>query len=294
MGLRRTRKFLKRSPSDMKSNVLLYSAEYILTVTGAGATAQSETDWHDVWKNSEEAQKVQVRIDTIHAEGRTRPPPQALQRSEFATSWLYQLTTLIRREAQDHWRNPTFLLAKMALNIGAGLLIGFTFFKSKDTIQGTQNKLFVRYHFLRKVLILLVTRLSSSVSFQVSLWVNNLPFPSSRLVRSTKPENVPVECTVGLHCLCLNSLLRHLGISSVPLCSSFVGIGRSVSRLIVVDTPISCMVFSRRYTTRPLARYGCILSMVVSFVDDVYLRLLLLCLLTWKLLHCCSLSSLHS
>ena len=122
------------------------SAEYILTITGAGATAHSEIDWHDVWKNSAEAQKVQAEIDTIHTEGRAKPPPEATHHSEFATSWLYQLTTLIQREAQDHWRNPGFLIAKMALNIGAGLLIGFTFFDSKNSIQGTQNKLFVSHH----------------------------------------------------------------------------------------------------------------------------------------------------
>ncbi|KAJ3529193.1 hypothetical protein NM688_g7886 [Phlebia brevispora] len=33
-------------------------------------------------------------------------------------------------------------MAKIALNIVAGLFIGFTFFKAKDTQQGTQNKLF--------------------------------------------------------------------------------------------------------------------------------------------------------
>ena len=122
------------------------SAEYILTITGAGATAHSDIDWHDVWANSAEAQKVQAEINAIHSEGRAKPPPEATHHSEFATSWLYQLTTLIQREAQDHWRNPSFLIAKMALNIGAGLLIGFTFFDSKNSIQGTQNKLFVSHY----------------------------------------------------------------------------------------------------------------------------------------------------
>ena len=35
-------------------------------------------------------------------------------------------------------------MAKVALNVVAGLLVGFTFFKSKDSLQGTQDKLFVR------------------------------------------------------------------------------------------------------------------------------------------------------
>jgi ATP-binding cassette subfamily G (WHITE) protein 2 (SNQ2) len=34
------------------------------------------------------------------------------------------------------------LLAKLALNVVAGLFVGFTFFKAKDSIQGTQNKIF--------------------------------------------------------------------------------------------------------------------------------------------------------
>ena len=42
-----------------------------------------------------------------------------------------------------HWREPTFIVSKVMLNIVAGLFVGFTFFKSKDTLQGTQDKLFV-------------------------------------------------------------------------------------------------------------------------------------------------------
>ena len=53
------------------------------------------------------------------------------------------MVTLLRRDAQAHWRDPTYLIAKVALNIAAALLIGFTFFKAKTTIQGTQNHLFV-------------------------------------------------------------------------------------------------------------------------------------------------------
>ena len=35
-----------------------------------------------------------------------------------------------------------YLMAKLILNIVGGLFIGFTFFKAKHSIQGTQNKLF--------------------------------------------------------------------------------------------------------------------------------------------------------
>ena len=115
----------------------------MLDVIGAGATATSELDWSDVWRRSDECASVQAELENIHSEGRKRPAVQTQQRSEFATSWPSQVKLLLRREVEAHWRSPTYLMAKLMLNIVAGLFIGFTFFKANDSQQGTQNKLFV-------------------------------------------------------------------------------------------------------------------------------------------------------
>ena len=128
----------------------------MLDVIGAGATASSTIDWHDVWKNSKEAIETQSDIDHIHSEGRKKPPVQATRKSEFATSWGYQTIILMQRAFQSYWRDPTYLISKLVLNIVAGLFIGFTFFKSKDTMQGTQNKLFVSRSQFHKTLQLLI------------------------------------------------------------------------------------------------------------------------------------------
>jgi hypothetical protein len=40
--------------------------------------------------------------------------------------------------------HPTYPTTKFVLCIAGGLLIGFTFYKTSDSLQGTQNKLFVR------------------------------------------------------------------------------------------------------------------------------------------------------
>ncbi|KAI0827349.1 pleiotropic drug resistance ABC transporter [Trametes gibbosa] len=117
-------------------------AEYILDAIGAGATATTDIDWHDAWKKSAEAANTTQELERIHTEGRNRPALQATLTSSFPTSWRYQFTTLLRRDAQAHWRDPTYIAAKMGLNIAGALLIGFTFFKAKTTIQGTQNHLF--------------------------------------------------------------------------------------------------------------------------------------------------------
>ncbi|KAH7882924.1 ABC-2 type transporter-domain-containing protein [Phlebopus sp. FC_14] len=119
-------------------------AEYMLDVIGAGATASSSVDWHQVWKASAEASELQLEIERFHIQGRERPALESSsgKHSEFATSWMTQVVALTRRGFESYWRNPTYLLAKLVLNIAGGLLIGFTFFRTKDTSQGTQNKLF--------------------------------------------------------------------------------------------------------------------------------------------------------
>jgi ATP-binding cassette subfamily G (WHITE) protein 2 (SNQ2) len=138
-------------------------AEFMLDVIGAGATAASDTNWHNVWKRSGQAEKLQQEADKIRHDGFNSPPIATTRFNEFAAPWGFQAVELIQRYAQRHWRDPTYLLAKLMLNIGGGcvlvcsmmlerifdivssLLIGFTFFQSKNSLQGTQNKLFVSF-----------------------------------------------------------------------------------------------------------------------------------------------------
>ncbi|KAK7045764.1 ATP-binding cassette transporter snq2 [Paramarasmius palmivorus] len=117
-------------------------AEFMLDVIGAGATAISEQDWHEIWRNSSEKTQLDIDINHIHSEGRTRPPVQASIEREFATPWHFQTWELLKRNSQSHYRNPIYLVSKFVLCIFAGLFIGFSFFKAKNTQQGTQNKLF--------------------------------------------------------------------------------------------------------------------------------------------------------
>ncbi|KAG6901006.1 hypothetical protein C0995_002576 [Termitomyces sp. Mi166 len=122
-------------------------AEFMLDVIGAGATASSELDWHDIWLKSEESKRIQIEINNIHKEGRNRPPAEAILHHEFATNWFYQVGLLLKRNAQAYWRDPTYLMAKLVLNIFSGIFIGFTFWRQKNSQQGTQNKLFVQIFF---------------------------------------------------------------------------------------------------------------------------------------------------
>ncbi|KAJ6512945.1 pleiotropic drug resistance ABC transporter [Mycena sanguinolenta] len=117
-------------------------AEYMLDVIGAGATATSSQDWEAVWRRSPESVRAREDLEKIHAMGRTRGAAQATFTSTFAASWFQQVTSLFKRDFIARWRNPSYLLAKIGLNISAALFLGFTFFKSDYSQQGTQNKLF--------------------------------------------------------------------------------------------------------------------------------------------------------
>ncbi|KAJ7285271.1 pleiotropic drug resistance ABC transporter [Mycena rebaudengoi] len=120
-------------------------AEFMLDVIGAGATAASTQDWEAVWRKSPESDKVRAELERINSEGRSRGPVQATFTSEFATPWRQQMKSLLSRDIRFRWRNPTYLLAKLILNIVSGLFIGFTFYKAKPSQQGTQNQLFSIY-----------------------------------------------------------------------------------------------------------------------------------------------------
>ncbi|KAL6303777.1 pleiotropic drug resistance ABC transporter [Sparassis latifolia] len=135
-------------------------AEYILDVIGAGATATADRDWFAIWKNSKEIQKLQEELEQLHAEGRKGPPIGLTVGTTFPTSWFHQFAMVFQRCMQSQWRNPMYIMAKLALNVIGGLFIGFTFFKSKNTVQGTQDKLFS---------IFMSTVLSVSLTHQVQV-----------------------------------------------------------------------------------------------------------------------------
>ena len=120
-----------------------HRAEYILDVIVAGATAKVTEDWHTIWRESSEAQHLQVELENIHTDGRGRPPVLTALHTEHATGWGHQVFQLIKRGESSHNRNPSYLISKFLLNAMGGLFIGLSFFDADNSQQGTQNKLFV-------------------------------------------------------------------------------------------------------------------------------------------------------
>ncbi|CAC34990.2 plasma membrane brefeldin A efflux transporter Bfr1 [Schizosaccharomyces pombe] len=120
-------------------------AEYILDVIGAGATATTNRDWHEVWNNSEERKAISAELDKINASFSNSEDKKTLSkedRSTYAMPLWFQVKMVMTRNFQSYWREPSILMSKLALDIFAGLFIGFTFYNQGLGVQNIQNKLF--------------------------------------------------------------------------------------------------------------------------------------------------------
>ncbi|KAG2062951.1 hypothetical protein BDR04DRAFT_1164429 [Suillus decipiens] len=100
--------------------VLSYdSAEYMLDVIGAGATASTSVDWHNVWRILPEAAVLEDELGRIHAEGRSLPVVQTELHTQYATSWKHQTIALAQRNFQAYWRNLIYGLVTVSCSHSA-------------------------------------------------------------------------------------------------------------------------------------------------------------------------------
>lgn len=141
-------------------------AEYMLEVVNKGQNDKGE-DWHEVWHASPEREGVMQEMESIHREKQQEAPQgtadhgKTVKHTEYAMPFFIQLQIVTHRIFQQYWRMPSYIFAKFALGIFAGLFIGFTFFDAQPTIGGTQNVIFNTF---------MLTTIFSSIVQQVRLF----------------------------------------------------------------------------------------------------------------------------
>ncbi|KAM0791176.1 hypothetical protein ACM66B_005660 [Microbotryomycetes sp. NB124-2] len=131
--------------TDLKCGADENPAEYILNAIGAGAGQTAKEDWAQLWRESKEFDVIQKQIDKFHedyAQRESAADAEPDSNRTYAAHTVNQLQIVTKRAFQNYWRDPTYLGAKIALNIIAGLFIAFSFFKSPNTVAGSQNYLF--------------------------------------------------------------------------------------------------------------------------------------------------------
>lgn len=112
-------------------------------MVGAGPSGKTTKDWHEVWKNSDEAQEVQKELARIKDEmGKEKAEESAGSHSEFAMPFTAQLYEVTVRVFQQYWRTPGYIYSKILLGVASALFIGFSFFHANTSQQGIQDVIF--------------------------------------------------------------------------------------------------------------------------------------------------------
>ncbi|KAF4971476.1 hypothetical protein FSARC_1704 [Fusarium sarcochroum] len=126
-------------------------AEWMLEVTGDAPGSKSVTDWHQIWRSSQEYETVQEELAKLrllsskqqlddHADDPT-------SYDEFAAPVWQQFLIVAKRAFQQYWRTPTYIYSKFILCITVSLFIGLVFLNAPLTIQGLQNQMFALFEF---------------------------------------------------------------------------------------------------------------------------------------------------
>ncbi|KAG6029740.1 hypothetical protein E4U41_000287 [Claviceps citrina] len=119
-------------------------AEYMLDIVNKGHNDKNQ-DWHQVWNESPERAAVMEEMEALHRRMDHEAPAgddAARKYTAYAVPFATQLQVVTYRIFQQYWRMPSYIFAKFALGIFAGLFIGFTFFNAKSTLAGTQTVIF--------------------------------------------------------------------------------------------------------------------------------------------------------
>ncbi|KAL4938956.1 hypothetical protein BDV06DRAFT_231366 [Aspergillus oleicola] len=133
-------------------------AEWMLDVIGAAPGSHTHIDWFATWRSSPEYTKVQEHLAELKAErsqqvdlARTHTSQKRQAEAgyrEFAAPFLEQYCEVQRRVFQQIWRSPIYIYSKTILCSNSALFVGFSMFKSPNSIQGLQNQMFAIFMLL--------------------------------------------------------------------------------------------------------------------------------------------------
>lgn len=123
------------------------SAEYLLEVIGAGATASVNEDWHEIWENSDECKNVTEELNDMieKTSQKVSDVDSAELQSTFAQPYYVQFMHVVHRSWLQLWRDVVYIRAKFIFMVVAGLIHGFSFWKIKHTTVGMQNAMFATF-----------------------------------------------------------------------------------------------------------------------------------------------------
>ena len=115
---------------------------------GAGATATTDKNWSQLFRESPQAVQLRRDLDDISRRNakpmEQTPEAHASQTREYAQPFVPQLAQVTWRAFVAYWRNPLYVSTKMTLNLVSGLVVGSSFWAqgAAQSKIALQNRLF--------------------------------------------------------------------------------------------------------------------------------------------------------
>ncbi|KAF8230823.1 putative ABC transporter [Tricholoma matsutake] len=119
-------------------------AEWMLSVIGAAPGAVAKRDYAQAWRESPEFKAVKAELQRMRENPKplTHDPSDKDSLREYAAPFSMQLYYVTHRFFQQLYRTPSYIYSKFFLVAASNLLIGFSFFKASNTLQGLQNQMY--------------------------------------------------------------------------------------------------------------------------------------------------------
>ncbi|KAJ7596495.1 ABC-2 type transporter-domain-containing protein [Mycena floridula] len=121
-------------------------AEHMLDAIGAGlAPRVGDRDWKDLWLESPEHQTVKREIAAIKAGGLARPVDTKKTSNTYATSFLYQLQVVSKRNNLALWRSPDYIFSRLFVCGLIALAVGLSFLQLGVGVKDLQYRVFALF-----------------------------------------------------------------------------------------------------------------------------------------------------
>jgi ATP-binding cassette, subfamily G (WHITE), member 2, SNQ2 len=120
-------------------------AEFILETAAKGGKRREDgkrVNWNKEWLESEENAAMLKEIQQLKAERSREPVRDRKHQHEFAAPVQLQTFELTKRTFRNHWRDPSYLYAKLFTSVVIGIFNGFTFYNLNNSVASLQSRFF--------------------------------------------------------------------------------------------------------------------------------------------------------
>ncbi|KDQ63068.1 hypothetical protein JAAARDRAFT_202584 [Jaapia argillacea MUCL 33604] len=118
-------------------------AEFMLEAIGAGVTPRiGDRDWGDIWRDSPECRAVHEEIQALKSEGLSRPVADHGVQTTYATSFLYQLRIVTKRNFVALWRSADYVFSRLFTHACISLWVSLSFLQLGHTVRDLQYRVF--------------------------------------------------------------------------------------------------------------------------------------------------------